>query len=142
MLCPVCHEPMIIVEFGNIELDTCLSCRGLWFDAQELEQLFERAGVPERICELELQLNRLPHAGPRRNCPRCRSRLEPVRAPSLSGETILDECPRGDGLWFDQGELESLLSALLGEDTVALENVRGYLGEFLSVNPLPENMGD
>ncbi len=42
--------------------------------------------------------------------------LESVRAPSVSGELILDECPRGDGLWFDRGELEALLEALLGDD--------------------------
>ena len=60
---------MIIVEFADIELDTCVSCRGLWFDAQELGQLFELAGVPERICELELQIDRLSHAGSRRKCP-------------------------------------------------------------------------
>lgn len=133
---------MIIVEFENIELDTCVSCRGLWFDAQELGQLFELAGVPERICELELQIDRLPHAGRRRQCPRCRGRLEPVRAPSVSGDLILDECQRGDGLWFDKGELEALLHALLGDDERALENVRGYLGEFASVNRAREDVGD
>ena len=55
---------------------------------------------------------------------------------------ILDECPRGDGLWFDKGELEFLLQALLGDDTRALEDVRGYLGEFMSVNRSPEDVGD
>ena len=133
---------MIIVEFENIELDTCVSCRGLWFDAQELGQLFELAGVPEQICELELQIDRLSHAGSRRKCPRCRRRLEPVRTPSALGDLILDECPRGDGLWFDKGELEFLLQALLGDDTRALEDVRGYLGEFMSVNRSPKDVGD
>ena len=142
MLCPVCHEAMIVVEFANIELDTCVSCRGLWFDAQELGQLFELAGVPERVCELAPQIDRLSHAGPRRKCPRCRGKLEPVRGPSVSGDLILDECPRGDGLWFDKGELESLLQALLGDDTRALEHVRGYLGEFMLVNRSPEDVGD
>ncbi|MHB8971907.1 MAG: TFIIB-type zinc ribbon-containing protein [Pirellulaceae bacterium] len=142
MLCPVCRDPMIIVEFGNVELDTCVRCRGLWFDAQELGQLFELAGVSQRIGELELQLDRLPHAGPRRMCPRCRGRLEPVRAPSSSGELLLDECPRGDGLWFDKGELASLLNALLGGNAQALANVQAFLGEFMSVNLPSENVGD
>ena len=73
---------MVIVEFQNIELDTCLDCHGLWFDAQELGQLFELAGVPERYHDLESQVDRLPHVGPRRRCPRCRRQLESVRAPS------------------------------------------------------------
>jgi hypothetical protein len=124
---------MVIVEFQNIELDTCVDCQGLWFDAQELGQLFELAGVPQQYQALESQLDRLPHAGARRKCPRCRRRLEPVRAPARRGtELILDECPRGDGLWFDQGELSCLLEAVLGDDVATLRNVRSYLGEFLA----------
>lgn len=134
MLCPVCRDPLVIVEFGNIELDTCVTCRGLWFDAQELAQLFELAGMAERLGELEWQVDRLPHVGPRRKCPRCRSPLEAVQAPNTDQRLILDECPRGDGLWFDQGELDALLQVLLGEDRHALENVRAYLGEFMSIN--------
>jgi uncharacterized protein len=142
MLCPVCRKPMVIVEFQNTELDTCLGCRGLWFDAQELGQLFELAGVPERYRDLESQVDRLPHVGPRRRCPRCRCRLEPVRAPSARDDLILDECPRGDGLWFDQGELESLFEALLGENSHALHHVRGFLGEFTSASRSPEDRPD
>ena len=63
-------------------------------------------------------------------------------APSVSGDLILDECQRGDGLWFDKGELEALLQALLGDDTPALDNVRGYLGEFTSVNRAPDDVGE
>jgi Zn-finger nucleic acid-binding protein len=55
---------------------------------------------------------------------------------------ILDECPRGDGLWFDKGELGALLKALLGDNAQALTNVRAYLGEFMSVNLSSENVGD
>jgi Zn-finger nucleic acid-binding protein len=124
---------MVIVEFENIELDTCVDCQGLWFDAQELSQLFELSGAPQQFHALESQLDRLPHAGPRRRCPRCRRRLEPVRAPSSGSEAlILDECPRGDGLWFDSGELVCLLEAVLSEDVDTLQKVRGYLGGFLS----------
>jgi len=133
---------MVIVEFQQIELDTCLDCHGMWFDAQELGQLFELAGVPERHHELALQLDRLRRAGPRRQCPRCRRRLEPVHAPATSSRLILDRCPRGDGLWFDQGELMALLETLFAEDVHALNSVRGFLGEFLSASSpdsLPES---
>ena len=133
---------MVIVEFGNIELDTCVECRGLWFDAQELGQLFDLAGVPEQYRDLESHVDRMPLAGPRRQCPRCRRPLEPVRAPSASGELILDQCPRGDGLWFDRGELESLLQALLGENSRALMKVRGYLGSFMSASRASEDVDD
>jgi len=130
MLCPVCREELIIVEFEDVELDACPDCRGLWFDAQELHQLFEAAGVPEHLCRLEERLEQLPRAEARRRCPRCGGRLVPVRAPSEAQEVILDECPRGHGLWFDHGELNTLLDCLLQEDE-ALDHVRDYLGQFL-----------
>ncbi len=129
MLCPVCRQEMLIVEFEEIELDACPDCQGLWFDAQELRQLFEVVDAPDHALDLELQLSRLKNRGERRKCPRCRGRLEPVLAPTEQ-ELILDECPRGHGLWFDKGELATLLSSVLGQQCEALEKVRYYLGNF------------
>ncbi len=121
---------MLIVEFEQIELDSCPDCRGVWFDAQELHQLFELVGAPQSIYDLENQLERLPRAAARRSCPRCRGRIDPVRAPTGDRELILDQCSRGHGLWFDQGELETLFASLLEEESNALSEVRRYLGQF------------
>lgn len=130
---------MLIVEFDEIELDACPDCKGIWFDAQELCELFELVGAPEHLRDLENQLERLPHAAARRSCPRCRGRLASVRAPSTSDELILDECPRAHGLWFDKGELETLLKAVLGEQSDALTDVRKYLGHFAAASGLGES---
>jgi hypothetical protein len=130
---------MIIVEFEDIELDACPECRGLWFDAQELLQLFQRIGVPERLHDLEQRLERWPHVVTRRHCPRCNSRIHPVKAPSMGDELILDQCPRGHGLWFDHGELETLLKSLLGEEDDALAHVREYLGQFVAGGQPPRS---
>lgn len=135
MLCPVCSQPMIVVEYEEVELDACPDCRGLWFDAQELRALFERSGVPQQFHNLESELSRLPHGQSRRRCPRCRVRLVEVQAPSPDGTLVLDECPRGDGLWFDQGELKCLLQGLLGDQQGPLDQVRKYLGQFLGSGP-------
>jgi len=132
MLCPVCRKSLVIVEYENVELDACPDCFGLWFDAQELQQFFEIAGVPEKFHDLEKQLDHLPHTGPRRICSRCRSRLIAVRAPSQAGDLILDECPHGHGLWFDKGELVALLESLIDKQGEALNHVRAYLGKFAS----------
>ena len=134
MLCPVCRKLLVIVEYDSVELDMCPFCRGLWFDAQELHQLFELAAVPEHCHDLEAYLERLPHQGGRRCCPRCGHRMLPARAPSKSHAVILDECPRGHGLWFDQGELEALFACLLGDHDQALSRVRSYLGQFATTN--------
>ena len=130
MLCPVCRQPLIIVEYRDVELDACPDCHGLWFDAQELRQLFELAGAIDRFRQLEPQLDRLPHAHPRRKCPRCHGRLEPVRAPTEGEELILDECPREHGIWFDRGELDALLRSALDPQGQSLADVRAFLGKF------------
>ena len=119
---------LVILEVEDVELDVCVQKHGLWFDAQELGQLFEKFGVPEDLQDLEHRLEKLPHAGPRRYCPRCRGRMEPVRAPNAPETLILDRCPRGHGLWFDRGELEALLECLLVESDEELRMLREYLG--------------
>ena len=42
MDCPVCkNEPMIVLELNDVEIDYCLSCKGIWLDTGELELLLE-----------------------------------------------------------------------------------------------------
>ncbi|MFW6171519.1 MAG: zf-TFIIB domain-containing protein [Planctomycetota bacterium] len=130
---------MLIVEFDEIELDICPDCEGIWFDAQELHELFELVGVPEQIHDLEGHLERLERAGSRRSCPRCGGRIAPVKMPQGEGDLVLDRCPRGHGLWFDKGELETLFTSVLGEGSDALAHIRRYLGHF-SVAGNPSNM--
>jgi len=119
---------LVILEVEDVELDVCVQKHGLWFDVQELGQLFSRFGVPEDLQDLEHRLEKLPHAGARRHCPRCRGRMEPVKAPNAPDTLILDRCPDGDGLWFDRGELEALLACLLEESDEELRMLREYLG--------------
>ena len=69
---------MLIVEFEEIELDACPDCKGIWFDAQELRELFELVGAPEHVRDLENQLERL---GPRHST----SILSPLSRPDRAG---------------------------------------------------------
>ena len=41
MKCPACSSLMIVVEHEKIELDYCVKCSGVWFDAEEMELLLE-----------------------------------------------------------------------------------------------------
>ncbi len=132
MLCPACRQAMIIVEYDDVELDMCPDCSGLWFDSQELGQLFEKEGALEQLNSLEQSLAPAPNPKNSRRCPRCRGRLRQVVVPEIGNELILDECPQGDGLWFDQGELAGLLRGVFGESNLALEKVRNHLGDMLS----------
>ncbi len=41
--CPTCQEPMKKVLAGEVRLDRCSRCQGIWFDHHELAGVWERA---------------------------------------------------------------------------------------------------
>ncbi len=109
MECPVCREPLIVAEREGIELDVCPWCHGLWFDAGELALLAEKLGrtlaAPEGA-----PLEAAPASEKPRLCPRCDKAMDKV-ALGTRPKVLLDRCA-SHGLWFDHGELGSLVGQL------------------------------
>ena len=121
MLCPVCNDvEMFVLEFELIEIDYCPECRGVWLDSGELELVGERAGALRGglLSALEERKGSRPAGRARRRCPICRKRLREVQT-EPPNPIVLDRCPRGDGLWFDRGELPAVVRAAgAAEDNV------------------------
>ena len=44
MHCPKCGQKLALENYGNVEVDLCPACRGLWLDANELDLIVETAG--------------------------------------------------------------------------------------------------
>lgn len=134
MRCPACKADLVVVEREAIEVDWCPACRGIWFDAGELEILAAKAGK-------RLEPGLIGEASPdvreaRRRCPRCRRRMGKA-AVDGAPPILLDRCLR-HGLWFDAGELGDLMARLSdrgGEGAV----VAGFLGETFRGVPAAEN---
>jgi len=104
--CPVDREPMMAVEYEDIEIDCCPACEGIWLDAGELELLFG----DDQACRRFLAGGN-PAAGrveKTRRCPICRARME-KRATASDAPVTYDRCPRGHGIWLDGGELQTIL---------------------------------
>jgi Zn-finger nucleic acid-binding protein len=135
MRCPACRQELVIVEYGGVELDLCAACDGVWFDADELHVLFARAGLeaPEGPGHALAGAAADARAS-RRRCPRCRRRMAVVAMPGEPRPVTVDRCPKGDGIWFDRGEL-SRLSAALGGGDAPLGPVREFLGRFAATSP-------
>jgi hypothetical protein len=106
---------MIVVEYRNIELDYCSNCKGVWFDAGELELLLESHGLEETKVFLDGILNsqEAPSSEKKRNCPICGRKLKKT-AIGTQPEILIDTCPDEHGLWFDGGEVTQLMSHLAG----------------------------
>ena len=107
MDCPVCENAMITCELEEVEVDYCTDCGGIWLDAGELELLLEDA---EQAKQLLNSFKIAPHsAEKRRKCPICLKKMQKIIVGLAEKPLLIDKCPRGEGLWFDRGELQQTL---------------------------------
>jgi uncharacterized protein len=129
MICPVCKKDMFVVEYKQVELDYCHSCKGVWFDAGELDLLLEAAGL-KHVRQTLGDVLRLPEAltsERKRRCPICNINMKKVK---IGGETgvMIDACIRHDGLWFDGGEVADLIKIISARSTVKKETESEIMG--------------
>lgn len=96
MQCPFCQTELIEDRTSDVRIDQCVTCRGVWFDAGELEQF--RAGLKD---ESAPDADALPAFAPnpkfeREHCPRCRSRSLAV---GRIDDRVLHRCDRCSGMF-------------------------------------------
>lgn len=106
-MCPNCGSPLVIVELESVETDHCVACGGTWLDAGELELLLEGA-----VHRDEMLAGLTPGDGSTgeaaRKCPICGKKMKKVEC-GIENRVLLDKCARGDGIWFDRGELREVI---------------------------------
>jgi hypothetical protein len=130
MLCPVCKGvEMFVLEYELLEVDYCPKCHGVWLDSGELALIGQRAGAlqGQLLAALEEQKGERRTEGAPRRCPVCRKRLRMVST-QTAHPVVIDRCPRGDGLWFDNGELAPVVKAAGGDESNALARFFAELG--------------
>ncbi len=116
MICPTCRAVTIVVEQDKIELDYCTRCSGVWFDSGELELMLEKIGLDSSALPIAKAAD-LPEAGSaekKRRCPICRRKMRKANL-GKKPKVLIDVCPRGDGLWFDGGEVHQIVEQCLGK---------------------------
>jgi uncharacterized protein len=113
MECPKCQAQMEVVGFEDIEVDRCVRCGGLWFDARENEELRERAGS-EALDAGPTWQAAMHNVQEKVFCPRdgaLMARMVHAAQPQLWVET----CPVCHGTFFDAGEFTDFKEHTLGE---------------------------
>ena len=141
MDCPVCKNAMITLELppsrgdvaasaesaADVEIDYCTDCGGIWLDTGELEMLL---GGPEKAKQLldSFKPDYKPVEQPRK-CPICDKKMLKIIVGSSEPNMIIDKCRRGDGLWFDRGELQHIVNrAELDKDNKIRELLADMFG--------------
>jgi len=136
MICPNCKNDMIVVQHHQIELDYCTNCRGVWFDAGELELFLDSLKLesPNLVIKNILGLPELKSSHGRRKCPICKRSMKEtaIGQPAIN----IDVCRQGDGLWFDGGEVTELLRQLASKPSAranSQQQIITFLGEVFKV---------
>ena len=111
MICPACKNNMIVVEYKRIELDFCPKCRGVWFDAGELELMLKSSGLDESPAGNTRNLPPAVTTEAIRKCPICRQGMSKNNI-GKNPPVMIDVCRRGDGMFFDGGEVQQLIEQL------------------------------
>jgi len=116
--CLRCDVPASVERMGEVEVDLCHRCGGLFLDRGELEQLTGIEGLgaqllesdqrcPACLCMLDPSATSCLACGkelPQPSCPRCHETMRHV----LGGEIMLEHCLACGGLWLDRGELNKI----------------------------------
>jgi len=118
MKCPRCrtmgqdsHLSQTIL--GNIEVDFCLNCGGIWFDKQELGQTIElsKEEVNTIISKLSDAVEFDKSNDVELKCPKCDVPMNKYRY-MYTSNIYIDGCDLCEGVWLDKNELISIMNYL------------------------------
>ncbi|MEM1370424.1 MAG: zf-TFIIB domain-containing protein [Cyanobacteria bacterium P01_H01_bin.15] len=105
LICPKCSGLLQSLTFEGVEVDRCRKCAGIWFDAQEADQLKNMQGSESLDIGDPALGEQYDHIAKPLRCPCCRQRL--VKMLDMDKYSIwYESCPRCQGLWFDAGEFK------------------------------------
>jgi Zn-finger nucleic acid-binding protein len=133
MDCPLCKNAMITLELQNVEIDFCTDCGGIWLDAGELEMLLGEVEKAKRLLD-SFKIDSTS-AEKTRKCPICLKKMQKIIVGTSTPILLIDKCKKGDGLWFDKGELQDIFDrAHLDKENKIQKLLEEIFGEKQNVN--------
>ncbi len=112
--CPVDDFTLKSESYEGVTIDVCPHCGGVWLDQGELEQLQANQdddfrGLPTSVMDTvsaAVELGKAASEAPRR-CVTCADPLI-KKEYGFASQVMIDQCPKGHGMWLDKGELARL----------------------------------
>ncbi|MCB9562546.1 MAG: zf-TFIIB domain-containing protein [Kofleriaceae bacterium] len=116
--CPRCETPLVARLLGDLALDDCPSCAGVFIDGEAIERLLgdRQAARAEAVLGTYRGTPRAVDTTPRGGrlyimCPVCRVVMNRRQFARGSG-VVIDVC-RKHGTWFDGGELPAVVEFVM-----------------------------
>ena len=105
--CPKCGHGMEELSYGgDLLIDPCTNCQGLWFDQGE-EQLLKSKWMGDALDTGKASLGKKWDAVDEVACPRCGQDMGKVSDPDQP-HIWYEVCPNCEGIWLDAGEFTDL----------------------------------
>ena len=142
MECPDCEKPLTLRKIGQVFVDECPHCHGIWFDKKALQEAQDEIDPDLRWMDLRIwsqqarfDVTQQPHA-----CSKCKKVALHRIAYQEPGVEVL-YCSFCQGAWLNAGDLGKIIDALRKEaDTrSAPEYVKDSLREAFEVITRPRN---
>ncbi len=112
LTCVKCTSVLDKARVGDVDVDLCPSCGGLWLDHGEIERLGR--GKAEDLSRLRAALTGAasPDAASETttSCPACPGTLNEV----VLGPIHVEYCGKCHGIYLDKGELDHAVQAVAG----------------------------
>jgi Zn-finger nucleic acid-binding protein len=112
LTCVKCTSVLDKARVGDVEVDLCPSCGGLWLDHGEIERLGR--GKSEDLARLRSALtgSGAPDSPSETTtaCPACPGQLNVV----VLGPVNVEYCNKCHGIFLDKGELDQAVKAVAG----------------------------
>jgi Zn-finger nucleic acid-binding protein len=101
--------------FGDIEVDECEKCKGIWFDAGELRKAKDLTDENLNWMDFDIWKHEDLFKTKPANlpCPQCDKALVSINYADTDVE--IDYCPACKGTWLDKGEFKKIIDALTNE---------------------------
>lgn len=105
MKCPKCYSNLEKVVVDNIEIDKCVSCKGIWFDMLEKEDLLKIIGSEKSVDEtkkIDKDMNKINDI----KCPKCKTNMIPMV--DMKSGVEYESCTKCYGIYLDDGEFSKM----------------------------------
>ena len=112
LTCVKCTSVLDKARVGDVEVDLCPSCGGLWLDHGEIERIGrgKQADMDQLRKALTGSTAPDPASDTTTSCPACPGQLKEVDL----GPVHIEYCGKCHGIFLDKGELDAAVTAVAG----------------------------